>query len=246
MTALYEGAPNFVPKPYAWGKFQRQDPETYFFLCDFIHMSNELPEPVQFCSKLAELHRRSTSPTGKFGFHIPTCHGRFQQAVGWDDNWESFFTKLLRAALEIDKEENSTWPEFDTIAERVLTHVIPRLLGVLQKEGRQLKPSLIHGDLWEGNVGTDFANGNIYIFDAGAYYAHHEMEIGMWRCERHKIKSKEYKRQYLRNMAISEPVEELDDRNRLYCIKMNVIHSAHHLGPLSEKREYNISIYLDG
>jgi len=36
-------------------------------------------------------------------------------------------------------------------------------------------------------------------------------------------------------MGVDEPVEEFDDRNRVYCVKMNVVRSAHHPG--CEERE---------
>jgi len=228
MSELYKTMPSFVPKPYAWGEVKRPDPRTYFFLCDFIDMSNQLPEPDQFCARLAELHRISVSPTGKFRFHIATCHGKFPQFVNWDSNWASFFSKLLADILQLDLEQNGRWKELENVSERVLTHVIPRLLGVLQANGRVLKPCLIHGDLWEGNIGTDSQTGEIFIFDSGAYYAQNEMEIGMWRCERHKIRAKVYTQQYQQNFTMSEPVEEWDDRNRIYCVKMNMVHSAHH------------------
>lgn len=94
----------------------------------------------------------------------------------------------------------------------------------------QQPPWLIHGDLWEGNIGTEFETGETYIFDAGAYYAHNEMEIGMWRRQRHKIRSEAYKRAYLQNSTVSDPADEWDGRNRIYCVKMNKIHSAHHAG----------------
>ena len=195
-------------------------------------MSNKLPEPVQFCSRLAQLHHTSESPTGKFGFHVTTCHGRFPQLVEWESSWTSFVTKPLGDVLCRDLAKNGPWPALEKMSHRVLTAVLPRLLGILESEGRTVKPSLIHGDLWEGNVGTDVETGNILVFDAGAYYAHDEMEIGMWRCERHKLWSKVYKREYLRNITVSEPADEWDDRNRIYCVKMNMIHSAHHVGSM--------------
>jgi protein-ribulosamine 3-kinase len=232
MTELYKTMPSLVPRPYAWGKFKLPTLDTYFFLCDFIDMSNRLPDPVRLCSRIAELHRTSVSPTGKFGFHVPTCHGRFPQYVDWDSNWASFFTKLLADALRLDLQTNGPWPEFERVSERILTRVIPRLLGVLQEDGRDIKPCLIHGDLWEGNIGTAYDNNEVYIFDSGAYYAHNEMEIGMWRCVRHRINAKIFTRQYLREFPISEPTEEWDDRNRIYCVKMNIIHAAHHKGDI--------------
>ena len=42
------------------------------------------------------------------------------------------------------------WPELEAAADQVINAVIPRLLGALQADGRELKPSLIHGDCWEG------------------------------------------------------------------------------------------------
>ena len=232
MRELYKTMPSLVPRPHAWGKFKLQEPDTYFFLCDFIEMRNQLPDPASLCSRLAELHQTSVSPTGNFGFHISTYHGKFPQSIDWDSNWASFFAKLLKDALRLDYQTNGSWPEFETVSERILTRVVPRLLGVLQQNGRNIKPCLIHGDLWEGNIGTSYEDNSILIFDSGAYYAHNEMEIGMWRCVRHKINAKRFTRQYLRQVPISEPAEEWDDRNRIYCVKMNIIHSAHHKGDI--------------
>ena len=232
MTELYKTMPSLVPQPFTWGKFKLSAVDTYFFLCDFVDMDNRLPDPGRLCSRVAELHRSSASPTGKFGFQIPTCHGKYKQFVEWDSNWASFFTKLLADALRLDLENNGPWPELERVSERTLTKVIPRLLGVLQADGRDIKPCLIHGDLWEGNIGIARENNEIKIFDAGAYYAHNEMEIGMWRCVRHKINAKVFTRQYLRTFPPSEPAEEWDDRNRLYCVKMNMVHSAHHKGDI--------------
>lgn len=237
MTALWEASPNFVPKALGWGTYAVAGTQTYFLISQFIDMSNKLPEPVQFCAKLVDLHRNSSSPNGKFGFHISTCHGRFKQVTDWQDTWTAFFARLLQSALDVDKQRNKEWPEFDTIAERTVTQVVPLLIGALEADGRKVKPYLIHGYLWEGNVGTDMITGEIYIFDAGAYYAHNEMEIGMWRCARHNIRSKTYKEEYLQNIGISEPVEEFQDRNRLYCVKMNVIHSAHHFSSIRVTRQ---------
>ncbi|KAF8864495.1 hypothetical protein BDZ45DRAFT_701672 [Acephala macrosclerotiorum] len=225
MTELYKTMPSFVPEPYAWGKFQMSNPETYFFLCEYIKMANDMPDPVQFCSRVAELHKLSKSPNNCFGFHVTTNQGKFPQA-------------MLQHSIKIDAQENGTWDALSTISTRVITSVIPLLLGPLESDGRIVKPSLIHGDLWDGNIGTDYETGNIYIFDAGAYYAHNEMELGMWRCERHRFVNNEiYLEEYLRNAGVSEPVEMFDDRNRLYCIYMNMWASAHHAGGIDRTTE---------
>lgn len=46
--------------------------DTHFFLCDFHAMVEELPEISQFTKSVAELHLRSVSLTGKYGFYVIT------------------------------------------------------------------------------------------------------------------------------------------------------------------------------
>lgn len=147
MSELYKTMPDFVPKPYTWGELDNREPKIYFFLSEFVNMTNKDPEPNQICSKLARLHRDSVSPTGMFGFHITTCLGNTAQEVAWESSWVVFFSKLLKHAVGRDVQINRAWEDLDTLSQRVLEHVIPQVLGPLEAEGRKLKPCLIHADL---------------------------------------------------------------------------------------------------
>ncbi|KAL9045349.1 MAG: hypothetical protein Q9214_001592 [Letrouitia sp. 1 TL-2023] len=229
MSELHRTMPNFVPKPVSWGKYRLGNPDTYYFLLDFIDMNDRIPEPNQLCSKLAQLHRNSISPTGKFGLHVTTCNGRTPQAVNGQSSWTTFFTNLLQHVVDLDFEVNGHWEELDLLEKRIFINVIPRLIGALERDGRSIKPCLIHADLWEGNTGTSYETGDIYVFDSGAFYAHNEMEIGDWRCHYNKIHNKIYTRTYLRYYGPSEPKEEWDDRNRMYSIYFNIIYSVNHM-----------------
>jgi fructosamine-3-kinase len=60
------------------------------------------------------------------------------------------------------------------------------LLGVLEHGDREIKPSLLHGDLWEGDAGTT-PNGDVFIFDSAAFYDYHEMKVAYWRGWYNKI-----------------------------------------------------------
>ena len=229
MSELYKTMPNFVPKPISWGKYRVGNPDIYYLLSGFVNMNNSLPEPNQLSSKLAQLHRNSVSPTSKFGLHVTTCQGRTPQAVSWKSSWTEFFSSLLRHVRDLDFESNGFWEELDLLEKRTFTSVIPRLIGALERDGRRVKPCLIHADLWEGNIGTSDETGDIYVFDSAAFYAHHEMEIGDWRSHYNKIHNKIYTRIYLRHYGPSEPIEEWDDRNRMYSIYYNVIYSVNHM-----------------
>ncbi|MBE3041763.1 fructosamine kinase family protein [Candidatus Bathyarchaeota archaeon] len=59
---------------------------------EFLQLDNRLPDPVRLVEGVAEMHRLGISPTGKFGFHSPNCHGRIVQHHHWDDNWCRYFT----------------------------------------------------------------------------------------------------------------------------------------------------------
>ncbi|KFY75913.1 hypothetical protein V499_04189 [Pseudogymnoascus sp. VKM F-103] len=187
MLELYNTAPHMTPKPYGWGRVA-SEPCLYFYVCDFIPLTHAMPEPVKLAKLVANLHRTSVSPTGKFGFHLPTYD--------------------------------------DTSMETTLAEVIPRFIGILERDGRSIKPCLIHGDLWETNIGTDATAGNIYIFDAAVYYAHNEMEIGIWRVNHHKMKAKIYRQEYAKQFKRSDPVDEWDDRLKLYGVKTKLMYSA--------------------
>lgn len=72
MSELRKVVPAVIPYPIAWGKFQLESPPIYFFLADFKNMSDKIPDPVQLGALVAELHQKSVSPTGMFGFEIQT------------------------------------------------------------------------------------------------------------------------------------------------------------------------------
>lgn len=228
MLEIYNAVSGLAPKPYGYGKLKHASQSTYFFVCEFVDIIRDaLPDPAKLGARLAELHQTSISPTGKFGFHVPTYDGKLPQITDWKSSWSTFFARLLAGIARLDTATNGPWPELDTAIERTLTSVIPRLLGALESDGRAIKPCLIHGDLWEGNIGTECETGNIYIFDGAPYYAHNEMELGIWRTEHHRMKNKAYKREYLKNFEPSEPRDEFDDRNRLYSVKTQLMYSAH-------------------
>ena len=81
MTELYNTIPAAIPKPLARGRFKAKNPASYFFLCEFAQMSSGDPDPDRLCARIIELHEKSVSPTGKFGFYVRTCNGRTPQAT---------------------------------------------------------------------------------------------------------------------------------------------------------------------
>jgi protein-ribulosamine 3-kinase len=239
--ALNAVAPKFVPKPYTWGKYKAAGPARYFLLEEFKEVGQQPPEPVLFTTRLAEMHQRSTSPNGKFGFHVTTCHGKAPQMTDcWEDSWEKLYHKMLAHTFEQDKLKQPAWPEYEYYAQLVLDKVIPRLLKPLESQGRNIKPCLVHGNLWDQNSATNMETGEPFVFDGSALYAHNEYELGNWRSPRHRLSSRTYIRNYKRFFPASEPgkcgfpkahtlskpltlfiEEDWDSRNLLYSLRFN-------------------------
>ncbi len=151
------------------------------------------------------MHKKSRSPTGKFGFHMRTCHARIAQAVDfWDDSWCAVFTSHLSHVVDLAR-PILEWPEFNAVADLVIKNVVPRLLLPLQEEGRTLKPCLVHGDCWDGNTAMDAQTGAPFIFDVCAFYAHNEYDIGNWRAPRHRLSREPYVSNYKDHFEVSPP-----------------------------------------
>lgn len=162
----------------AWGTYE-QVPDTHFFLCEYRDMkAGMMPDSDEFGARLAKVHRESISPSGEFGFHVDTWSGNIPQKNGWERSWEVFFAKNMQWALDCEVRTKGLDSEFETLVPVLFEKVIPRLLRPLESEGRRVKPSLVHGDLWYGNAGVDGTSNDSLVFDACCLYAHNECESG--------------------------------------------------------------------
>ena len=229
--------PGICPKPLGWGQYSQKDPVKFFLLSNFLDLSTEPPDPEKLAARLALLHHKAISPNGKFGFPVVTYNGALGHTVDWEESWATFFITMLKAGLNYDASVNGPWEDLSDIASKVIEKVIPRLLGALQSDGRSILPSLLHGDLWHGNLGTNKSTGEIIFYDVGSYYAHNEMELGSWRCpwSQKPENAKIYIEHYLKHFPPAEPADEFEDRNRLYSCKFNLGFSGGHPGAATRR-----------
>lgn len=173
MRAIHQVCPTFVPTPIGWGSLA-SSAGTHFFLSEYMDFDTEMPGPEQFNDGLRTLHYNSISPNGKFGFHRETFSGNLSQFTEWEESWEKFFSKSLKRALEHEIEVKGYDPQFDILVPQIFGVVIPRLLRPLETEGRKVKPSLVHGDLWYANSAATVDGTRSVVFDACCFYAHNE------------------------------------------------------------------------
>ncbi|KAK8034307.1 hypothetical protein PG993_009302 [Apiospora rasikravindrae] len=217
MKALHETMPELVPRPIAWGTYYTAK-DVHFLLCEFHDMDEGLCSLATFPKLLAELHKKGVSPTGQFGFPVATYQGRLPQDPTWCDTWEECFSRNLDVMFEHElRAQGPGDAELAELRRIVMTRVVPRLLRPMESGGRRVVPRLIHGDLWEGNAGTDLATEVPKIFDACSWYAHNEFEMAPWRPARQKM-GKAYVNAYIQHFPPSEPTEDFDGRNALYAV----------------------------
>ncbi|KAH9986439.1 Fructosamine kinase-domain-containing protein [Xylariaceae sp. FL0662B] len=229
--AEYEGQkamaayiPENVAAPVAWGLL-KQDPSKSFFITRFRNLRARSPPTLPFLGVIKRLHESSKSPTGKFGFHVTTYYGPPPMINDWTDNWEEYFTRLFRANLEYAERERGFDIELHMIAEEFIQKVIPRLLRPLQTGGRNIKPTLCHGDLWDGNIQMDVEAKQPILFDSCCFYGHNEMDLQCMGDPRYAL-GMEFIKLYQKHVGASEPKEDFDDRHSLYAIRNNICVAA--------------------
>jgi fructosamine-3-kinase len=114
---------------------------------------------------LADLHKKTNT---KFGLDHSNYIGSLPQYNDWSTSWIDFFIDMrLSVQLKLAVDNNQFPREIIGAFER-LYKLLPSLLPVE-------KPSLIHGDLWSGNV-IDHLDEPCLI-DPAVHYGNRESEI---------------------------------------------------------------------
>jgi len=118
--------------------------------------------------RLAALHRR-TAPA--FGWRRDNTIGATPQPNPWTESWEPFWREQrlghqLRLAAR-----NGYGGRLQTLGERLMTR-LPTLLD------HAPAPSLLHGDLWGGNIGYT-VEGEPVIYDPAVYFGDREADLAM-------------------------------------------------------------------
>lgn len=144
-------------------------PDFAYLLMEFIPSGNANATTFkEFGVKLAHLHSHRAP---QFGFASNNYVGTLTQINHLETSWSGFYWKhriLPQYQLAV---EQSLISKVDIPEEKFFTQVI-------ENEFNETKPSLIHGDLWNGNYIIN-AERKIALIDPAVYYGHPMMDIGM-------------------------------------------------------------------
>ncbi|CAI5986394.1 unnamed protein product [Closterium sp. NIES-65] len=171
LQAMVEAGAIRVPRPFTAGAMPRRGSYVVMEFIEFGHLKTQ----AELGRQLALMHLQGMSPNGQFGFHCDNTIGSTPQPNKWESDWVTFFRehrlghqlKLIRKQFA----DNALVASGEKLLEK-----LPELLG-----GVEVKPSLLHGDLWSGNIAAD-KEGNPVILDPATYYGHSEAEFGMSWC----------------------------------------------------------------
>jgi fructosamine-3-kinase len=139
-----------------------------YHILEYIPLNSHINQQ-QTGEQLAQMHLNTST---EFGWHRDNTIGSTRQSNKKHDNWSTFWANE-RLFFQLNLAKNSGYPEkaFKTGLELV------EKLDVFFT-GYQPIPSLLHGDLWSGNCGSDSTN-NPVIYDPAVYYGDRETDIAM-------------------------------------------------------------------
>ena len=121
-------------------------------------------------TELAALHRHGDD---RFGADSDNFIGSLPQPNGRTDDWPAFWRAhrlepQLRQAVDRGLMDDGDLRRFDALFDR-----LDEILAPGSDEG----PSLLHGDLWSGNV--HMTDGRAAVIDPSVYHGHREVDLAM-------------------------------------------------------------------
>lgn len=152
-----------VPKPVCSGAHAGHS----WLVMEYIPMGGR-SNAVLAGEQLARMHRKQADG---FGWRLDNTIGSTPQPNGWIDDWIAFWRER-RLGFQLRVAARKGYG------------------GALQSKGEKLLgcfdrlldhnpvPSLLHGDLWGGNIGYD-NDGSPVIFDPAVYYGDREADLAM-------------------------------------------------------------------
>lgn len=165
----------------------------------------------QFGRQLAQMHLNSSH--GQFGWQQDNYIGNTRQPNNWQSNWKTFFSEQrIGWQLQLLAEKSIHLGNIEYIVE--ICHDL--LLH------HQVTPCLVHGDLWQGNIG--FNDCGIYVYDPASYYGDREVDVAMTELFGHLPSS------FYRGYQEVYPLEKDFDKRKLVYNFYHVLNHANLFG----------------
>lgn len=164
LGALASGKTLRVPEPLCFGEDQSQS----YIVMEYLEMEGSADQR-DLGEQLAAMHQITAQ---QYGWDIDNTIGATHQPNAWSENWLRFWAEQrLGYQLQLAA-KNGHGGQLQSLGERLLIEM-PKLFS-----GREIKASMLHGDLWGGNV-AGLKGGTPVIFDPAFYYGDREVDLAM-------------------------------------------------------------------
>ncbi len=185
-----------------------------FLIMSFIDSNDDQPEKthVDLLNSIISIHSVKNQ---YYGFDLDTQIGGLKQINSKSKNWKEFYTDkrlsyifdLVNKNKPMDKSINT---KIDLLIKK-MDNFIPT----------NPSPSLLHGDLWEGNI--LFKNKKFVGFiDPGSFYGHNELEISYLRWFNPKFIDSNFLDKYNDHIKVDKYYLEYEPVYQLYYSLLNV------------------------
>ncbi|KAH6868861.1 Fructosamine/Ketosamine-3-kinase [Alternaria rosae] len=239
LQAIHDAVPSLCPQPLGHGRFESQ-PSTSFLVTEFLNLtgrsSSKSTKALSLAAKLAKLHTTPAPiPQGcdkpVFGFSVTTCCGDTPQDNSYKGSWADFYAEnRLRSILRFAEQNGRRDGDVKKLVEQTVAMIVARLIGDDHlNNGKGVTPVVVHGDLWSGNasvgvIGNKKGEPEDVVYDPSACYTHNEFELGAMKMFGGFGGS--FLKEYHQLCPKTEPVEEYEDRVKLYELYHHLNHYA--------------------
>ncbi|WP_404787762.1 fructosamine kinase family protein [Altericista sp. CCNU0014] len=152
-----------IPQVVCWGAAEGSS----YIVLEWIESGRGSASGWMNLGRQLALQHRTTSAKG-FGWDRNNTIGSTPQPNPWTRDWAAFFTEhRIDYQLQLARERGTHFPQL-----KRLFAALPKLLG------HAPAASLVHGDLWSGNVGFSVL-GEPIIFDPAVYWGDREVDLAM-------------------------------------------------------------------
>ena len=185
-----------------------------FLIMSFISNNDDQPvkTDVDLLNSIISIHSIKNQD---YGFDFDTQIGGLKQINSKSKNWKEFYTdKRLSYIFDL---VNKNKPMDKSINTKI-DLLIKKMDNFIPANPR---PSLLHGDLWEGNI--LFKNKKFVGFiDPGSFYGHNELEVSYLRWFNPKFIDNNFLNKYNDHIKVDKYYLEYEPVYQLYYSLLNV------------------------
>ncbi len=185
-----------------------------FLIMSFISNNGDQPEKtnVDLLNSIISIHSIKNQD---YGFDFDTQIGGLKQINSKSKNWKEFYTnKRLSYIFDLVNKNNP----MDKSINIKIDLLIKKMDNFIPANPR---PSLLHGDLWEGNI--LFKNKKFVGFiDPGSFYGHNELEVAYLRWFNPKFIDNNFLNKYNDHIKVDKYYLEYEPVYQLYYSLLNV------------------------